>query len=171
MKIRCAAFNTLLPWVWIALLAGCESYGGKFKREASTLRLHLEVTSDGTGHNAPVQIYRASPLPVNVDKDPFLNEGLIVKAEVVNDLAGFSIRVQYEQKGAWLLENVTTANKGRRIAIFSQFGEARWLAAPVMAQRITDGALQFTPDATREEAERIVRGLNNVASEMNHLQR
>ena len=41
--------------------------------------------------------------------------------------------------------------------------EARWLAAPRISQRIKDGVLVFTPDATREEAERIVRGLNNVA--------
>src|ERR1051325_3258877 len=159
MKIRGTAFNTLLLWLAAALLAGCAASGGKFKKEASTLRLHLEVTPDGTAHNAPVPIYRAHPVYVNVEKDPFLSEGYIQKAEVVNDLAGFSIRVQYEQKGAWLLENVTTANKGRRIAIFSQFGEARWLAAPILGQRITDGVLQFTPDASREEAERIVRGL------------
>jgi preprotein translocase subunit SecD len=163
MKMRGTAFNTLLLWMLAALLAGCETSGGKFKKEASTLRLHLEVTPDGTGHNAPVPIYRAHPIYVNVEKDAFLNEGFIQKAEVVNDLGGFSIRIQFEQKGVWLLENVTTANKGRRIAIFSQFGDARWLAAPVLVQRITDGALQFTPDATREEAERIVRGLNNVA--------
>jgi preprotein translocase subunit SecD len=170
MKMQGAAFKNLLPGVLMALLAGCESHGGKFRQEVSTLRLHLEVTPDGTARNAPVLIYRAGPIYVNVEKDSFLNEGLIQRADVVNDLAGFSIRLQYEQKGSWLLENVTTANKGRRIAIFSQFGEARWLAAPVVVQRISNGTLQFTPDATREEAERIVRGLNNVAKEMIRLQ-
>ena len=44
-----------------------------------------------------------------------------------------------------------------------RFGELRWLAAPILQQRIRDGLLVFTPDATREEAERIVRGLKNVA--------
>ena len=34
---------------------------------------------------------------------------------------------------------------------------------PRIATRITDGVLAFTPDATRAEAERIVRGLNNAA--------
>src|SRR5438552_3382018 len=112
MKMKGAAYNTLLPGVLIALLAGCESHRGSFKPEASTLRLHLEVTPDGTARNAPVPINRAGPIYVNVEKEPFLNEGLIQKAEVVNDLVGFSIRVQYEEKGAWLLENVSTANKG-----------------------------------------------------------
>ena len=163
MKIRCAVINTILPWVLIALTAGCAATRNKFKPEETALRLHLEVTPDGTAHNAPVAIFRASPIFVNVEKDPFLNEALIQKAEVVDDLGGFSIRVHFDQKGAWLLENVTTANKGRRIAIFSQFSATRWLAAPVLMRRITDGILQFTPDATREEADRLVRGLNNVA--------
>ena len=56
------------------------------------------------------------------------------------------------------------------IAIFSQFGEEmkdyRWLAAPVINRRISDGVLVFTPDATREEAEEIALGLNNVAKKV-----
>ena len=55
----------------------------------------------------------------------------------------------------------------RRLAIAAQFGEKevqmRWLAAPVIRKRVTDGILAFTPDASREETELIVRGLNNVA--------
>jgi hypothetical protein len=39
----------------------------------------------------------------------------------------------------------------------------RWLAAPRITGRIADGRLEFTPDATRDEAERIVHGLNRVA--------
>jgi hypothetical protein len=39
----------------------------------------------------------------------------------------------------------------------------RWVAAPTMTERIADGRLVFAPDATREEAERIVHGLNRVA--------
>ncbi len=171
MKIQRAAFNTILLLALISLAAGCATSGGASKKEATTLRLHLEVTPDGTTHNAPVPIFRARPIYVNVEKQAFLNEGLVQKAEVVNDLAGFSIRIQYDQKGAWLLENITTANKGRRIAILSQFGDVRWLAAPLLTSRITDGTLQFTPDATREEAERIVRGLNNVAKELIRLQK
>ena len=40
-----------------------------------------------------------------------------------------------------------------------------WLAAPMTNKRISDGVLVFTPDASREEADRIVLGLNNVAKE------
>ena len=72
--------------------------------------------------------------------------------------------------GTVLLEECTAANRGRRIAIFSQFGEKikdyRWLAAPVITRRISDGVLVFTPDATREEAEEIALGLNNVSKKV-----
>ena len=62
------------------------------------------------------------------------------------------------------------AYHGKRFAIFCKFGEhlknERWLAAPVISRRIADGVLIFTPDATREEADEIVLGLNNVGREV-----
>ena len=161
MKIRFPGFNTYLLAALLALGAGCKT---DEKKEASTLKFHLEVTPDGTDQNSLVPIGRDGAFTVNVQKDAFLNEGLIAKASVVNDaLGGFALMIQFNRKGSWLLEQYTIAHKGRRAAIFSQFGQARWLAAPVMKNRISDGRFVFTPDATREEAERIARGLNSVA--------
>jgi hypothetical protein len=57
----------------------------------------------------------------------------------------------------------TVDKPGRRVAIWSKWTEGRWLAAPQVRKPIEDGYIAFAPDATREEAERIVRGLNNVA--------
>jgi hypothetical protein len=78
-------------------------------------------------------------------------------------MGGFQVMIQFDRQGTWLLEQYSVAARGKRVAIFSQFGEARWLAAPVLARRIADGLFVFTPDATRAEAERIVRGLVTVA--------
>ena len=104
---------------------------------------------------------------VNVEKTPFVDESSVAEAKVVDTLGGFAIQIQFDRRGAWLLEEYSIAHKGKRFAIFSQFGntaaQTRWLAAPRISQRITNGTLVFTPDATREEAERMVRGLNNVA--------
>jgi hypothetical protein len=44
--------------------------------------------------------------------------------------------------------------------------ESRWLAAPIVRKRIGDGKLIFTPDATREECDTIVTGLNAVAKKV-----
>jgi hypothetical protein len=163
MAGRLSRFNAYLV---IALLsmgwAGCQSMK---KKEASTFRVHLEVARDGTDKNAPVPVYRQNPIYVNVENAPFLTEVHVSKASVVDALGSFQIMIQFDRRGTWLLEQYSTAHRGRRIALFSQFGSARWLAAPVMNKPITDGLLVFTPDATREESERIVVGLNNVAKE------
>ena len=78
-------------------------------------------------------------------------------------MGGFSIVLRFDFHGKLALEHASTAYKGNRIAIHAQFPERRWLAAPRVSTRITDGVITFTPDATREEAELIVQGLNNVA--------
>ena len=163
MASRLCRFNAYLVVALLSMCcAGCQSMK---KKEASTFRVHLEVTQDGTDKNAPVPVYRQNPMYVNVENAPFLTEVHISKASVVDAMGSFQIMIQFDRRGTWLLEQYTTAHRGRRIAIFSQFGAARWLAAPVMNNRISDGLLVFTPDATREESERIVTGLNNVAKE------
>jgi hypothetical protein len=162
MATRLFAFNAYLIAV-LLLGVGCQSMK---KKEATTLRLHLEVNQDQSGRSAHVPVYRQSPIYVNVQNAPFLMERNVANASVVESLGSFQIMIQLDRRGTWLLEEYTTVNRGKRIAIFSQFGDARWLAAPVMNKRITDGVLVFTPDATREESERIVRGLNNVAKVM-----
>jgi preprotein translocase subunit SecD len=126
----------------------------------------METNPDGTPHSGGVAVYRERPTMVNVNKEPFLTEGDVQEAAVVDALGGFVIKIQFNRHGSLVLENTTTAYRGRRIAIQSQFGESRWLAAPVIASRIVNGTYVFTPDASREEAERIVRGLNKVAAEI-----
>ena len=134
------------------------------KKEATLLKFHLEVNPDGSDRSKPVPIYRASPIYVNVETKPFIQEGNVVQAAVIDDsFGGFQLKVQLDRQGSWLLEQYTTASKGKRVAIFSHFGEARWLGAPILTKRIADGVFAFTPDATREETERMVRGLNELA--------
>jgi hypothetical protein len=44
------------------------------------------------------------------------------------------------------------------------------MAAPEIIAKNSSGRLVFTPDATREEADRMVRGLNNVAKKIEQQQ-
>lgn len=161
-------FNCILAGA-LVLLAGLAGACGspEAKRaatQASTLRLYLETDFDTTSEKtAVVPVYRAAPVLLRVAREPFLDEGHIVEARVVDVVGGFAIAVRYDFHGALVLDTVSSTYRGQRIAIHSTFTEARWLAAPKLATPIKDGLLVFTPDATREEAERIVRGLNNVA--------
>ena len=96
-----------------------------------------------------------------------LDEHDVVSASVVDEPSGtFSIQVKLNRHGTWTLERVTVMHRGKHLVIFTYFGQARWLAAPEITGKNSTGMLTFTPDATREEAERIVRGLNNVAKKL-----
>ena len=163
MRIRVFRFNLYLLLA-LGLAVGCRSDKSKYtKRDQASLRLYLEVNRDGSDSNEPVLIGRQAPFALNVEKKAFLTEFNIEKASVVDALGGFSICLRFDKEGGWLLEQYTTAQKGKHIAIAAEFGQLRWLAAPLITQRIADGMLVFTPDASRDEAERIVSGLNRVA--------
>ena len=69
--------------------------------------------------------------------------------------------MQFNRQGSWILERASVMDRGRHLAVFGDFGEARWLAAPLITDKNSSGRLTFTPDCTRAEAERFVRGLNN----------
>jgi preprotein translocase subunit SecD len=146
---------------------GCSSPKTKEEKEqakeTSTLQLHLESPPDGSPFTTTAQILRDNPVLINILRTPFLDETSIERAAVIDTAGGHAIRVQFDRHGALMLESVSSLHRGKRIAIVSQFPESRWLAAPRLAQRLTSGILTFTPDASREEAERIVRGLNNLA--------
>jgi hypothetical protein len=169
MLIRVLRFNTyLLPVLALALGAGCQSGKAKDrakggKNEEASLRVHLEVNPDGSDRNAPVSIGREHPFLLNVEKNAFVTEYQIENASIVESFGGYSISIQFNKQGTFLLEMQTTANKGKHLAISAEFGEMRWLAAPLITRSLADGKLVFAPDATRAEAERIVSGLNRLA--------
>jgi hypothetical protein len=149
-------------------LAGCKSSEEKARdKEASSLRLFIETEFDSTGtKTAVVPVFRAAPTLVRITKEPVLDEGHLEDARVVDSVGGFAIQVKFDFRGTLTLDSVTSTQRGRRLVIYSMFTEGRWLAAPKITTSLRDGVLTFTPDATREEAERIVRGLNNVAIEL-----
>ena len=169
---RCRqAFNLILAGLWVILAWGCRnpdpataSLRQKGK-EVSTLRLHLETNADGTDRVQTVKVLRSQPITLTVDRVAVLHEGDVKEATVVDAMGGFALKVQFNDRGRRIMEMTTVANKGQRWAIHSQFGDSRWLAAPLITQNVTNGVLVFTPDATREESDRIVRGLNRVAAE------
>jgi hypothetical protein len=135
------------------------------------LHIHLEAKADATKRSYPVPVFRAHPYQINIEKEAFLDQRDVVKAAVTEELGGFGLRIQFDPQGSLLLEQYTGSNSGRRLVIFAQFVcttnaqmvESRWLGAPRITRRISDGVLVFTPDATREETTQIVLGLNNVA--------
>jgi hypothetical protein len=161
-----ARFNIYLccALALVSLAAGCRS-SEKKKKDLTIIELHQEVTPDGASDNKPVTIFREHPINVNVDISPFVDTPDVDEAKLIDDFGGFMIQLKFNWRGTQLLNSITTANRGRRIAVFCRFPEPRWLASPVVQRSISDGTFTFTPDATRAEAERIVKGLNEVIAE------
>lgn len=177
MKICGWRFNLYL-WVPLALVLsltfGCKTEAQRRKEQETVLRVHFETKPDNFDRSQPVMIGREGQAKVVIEKIPFLTERQVDSAQVTNTIGGFVLMVKFNQQGSWLLEQYSGASFGKRFAIFCQFktdprsstNYPRWVAAPRISQRINDGTLIFTPDATREEAENIALGLNNVGRRM-----
>lgn len=168
MVIRLTRFNSyLLGGLLAVALMGCETTKSKAEKEAAMIRVHIEVNRNDPGQNEVASVSRTAPIELTVKKAPFLDEAQLTQASLVDSHGGFSLALQFDQRGTWLLEQYTAMNPGRHLVVAAQFGEklaeTRWLAAPLITRRISNGLLTFAPDATREEAEAIARGLNNVA--------
>ena len=167
MKLRLSPFNIYFVACLVLLtlgLAGCaSSEESKKKKEEAVVQLYLEAEFDTGDKTQVIPVYRAAPVPIRVFKQPFLDSASLTEAAVVDAVGGFAIVLRFDFHGILALETTSTSYKGNRLAVLAEWPESRWLAAPRMTTRITDGSIIFTPDASREEAERIVRGLNNVA--------
>jgi preprotein translocase subunit SecD len=171
MMTGAARFNTFLFLLALMVWAGCKTPEERQQHSAiSSFRLHLETNPGANESVAAIEIAGAQLFVSNV---PFLDETSVAKAAVVDTRdGGFAIQVQYDRHGSLVLDAVTTENRGRHFGIFTQFGpgkleQKRWLGAPYIGSRISGGVLIFTPNATRQEAEQIVQGLNNVAKKLN----
>ena len=149
------------------LAAGCAS--DKKDKLTAALRLHLQ-SSENLSANQKISVLRSEPMVVSIAADPFLTEYHVASAKLIDSPGGFAIEVQFNSSGALMLEQYTSANPGKHLAIFGQWSDkladGRWLAVPLISHRIFDGKLAFTPDASREESEQFVAGLNAVAKKI-----
>jgi|SRR6185369_1155796 hypothetical protein len=169
-------FNPYLALGLLIGVIGCQSERQKAKEQLTTLRVHVESNSYDTNRVNTISVFRQQPFSLRIEKEPFVSEGDLSEAKIIPAVGGFSIRLEFAHQGKLLLEQYSGMNRGKHLAIFSQFPDqqggpinsGRWLAAPMITQLIRDGSITFTPDATREEADQIVLGLNNVARKLHN---
>jgi len=165
MKANARRFNLFLALMALAVLCGCQT--NKQEKDVSALRVYIEANSNDPGTSQTVSVLRSDPMSFTIAKEPVLSEANIIAARVINARGGFAVEIQFDEINTLVLEQYSAANPGKRFVIFGQWGEklaaGRWLAAPFITHRIVGGRLSFTPDMTREEADRLVLGLNNVA--------
>ena len=149
----------------LAVLCGCLT--DRKNKEVSALRVHIQANSDKTGTAQTVSVLRSNPVLITIEKEPILTEANLIQSTVIEGHGGIAIQIQFDESSSLVLEQYSAANPGQHFAIFGQWGEklvnGRWLAAPLITRRIAGGILSFTPDMSRQEADRLVLGLNNVS--------
>ena len=161
MDIALSRFNLYLL-IALTGMAGSACQSSKSKKVETTLRIHTEAR-DEASFTRTVKVFKDETVTMIINEMPLLSDADVVDAQVVEALGGFAIQFKFNPMGRWQLDKHTGINIGRHYAIFVLFGEkpsvARWIAAPIISNRIANGVIIFTPDCTREEAELIVQGL------------
>jgi hypothetical protein len=165
MKVCARRFNTYLA-LTLALVSFCGCLTGKKLKDVGAVRVHLQTNPNDAGASDTVSVLRSDPVSVTIGHEPILTEANVVAARVMEVPGGFAVEIQFDESATLMLEQYTAANPGRHLVIFGQWGEkvadGRWLAAPLITHRISNGLLAFTPDISHAEADRFVRGLNNL---------
>ncbi len=174
MSARRSPFNTYLLLallLGIGILTACQTPEERHRaKQTARLTVHLEDTTNQTDTNY-LAVATIAGVQVFFNRRPMLTEDHLDSAALVGTPdGGYALQITFNDRGRLMLESVTAGNRSRRLIVFSEFGTKektvqRWLAAPKIPRRLTDGILIFTPDATREEAQDIVYGLLNVAHE------
>ena len=176
MKVCARRFNLYFTLaVALALLCGCKTEQQreqeKTKEVVGALRVHIEAGSSDAGSTQTISVLRSDPVLVTIANEPILTEANLITAKVIDTQGGFAIEVKFDEISASLLEQYSASNPGKHLVIFGQWGDklinGRWLAAPLITHRISSGVLAFTPDCSRDEADQLVLGLNNVAAKIN----
>jgi hypothetical protein len=152
MKALPRTFNIYLALALVlGLTGGCET---PKKTQTAMLRVHIEMSTDPTGTSQDISVLRSDPVLVTVRREPILSEANMGSTKVIDARGGFAMEVKFDENGTWLLEQYSAANRGLHFVIFGQWGEkradGRWLAAPVISQRLSNGVLAFTPGCSRE---------------------
>jgi hypothetical protein len=166
MKVCARRFNIYFALAAaLAVICGCRTEKPD-EKTVGILRIHIETVAGPAETSQTVSVLRSDPVAVTIGHDPVLTEANIIAARVIDVPGGFALEIRFDGTGTWMLEQYSAANPGKHLVIFGQWGDkvedGRWLAAPLITHRIGDGVLAFTPDATREEADQLVLGLNNV---------
>ena len=124
MKRRHPSFNIYFTLFCLVLVAGgCASTSDSSvrKKEQSTIRLYLEGQKADKNTSGTVLVTR-SKIPFTVEREPFLDEGDLSKASIVEDPDGsFYVQLKFNDHGTLLLDMYTADHKGKHIIVFAQF--------------------------------------------------
>src|SRR5437660_12810179 len=83
---------------------GCSSPEHAKKKETTALAIHLEANTHSGEKATRISVFRASPIELTVEKEPFINEAFLSEARVISVMDGFAITLQLDRRGTLLFE-------------------------------------------------------------------
>ena len=146
-----------LPIAALLILPACAS---KLPKDAATLSMHLPASA-GLPESRRIPLIVPNPhLTLEVDSFAVLTERDLDKVDLKGQGEEFLIRLVFNTHGTITLDSVSNNNRDEMLVVLIN---GRPVAAPRLKRRIVDGTFEFTPDLSREEAEKVVKGLNLAA--------
>lgn len=175
MRIRSNLFNIIFSVFCAGAFVGCETPTKKdekdkkprvkaTKENISTIRCHVEA-HPGDGNRTMLATVGQAEMVLMAN--PLISEANVVKAEAWDTTDNrVAIRLVLDRIGRRELMMTSGSMRGARMAVSSQYPEQKWIGVVVFDRIMQDGILTFVCHTPPEDADRIVKGLNIVAAEL-----
>ncbi len=158
----------LLPCLLICCVLGLTACVTKPPKNMTTLRIHVPATEASSPQRRMQVAIRVPELTLQVDAQPVLTEADLDHAQVTGEGENLGLRLYFNTHGTIVLDTVSLNYRSQMLVIMIN-GAA--IGAPLIKDRIVDGVFEFTPDLSREQAEKIVAGLNATAAYLAKVQK
>ena len=165
-------YSLLKSLAVIVIFTGC-NYPIDTKRSKAQFAFFIEEFPQQGKKTKLLKIYQARPKLVHVDPKPVLvgDPGILKESLLIDTQDGLhAIQLNFTTRGQALMEYLTTNYRDRRLyVVVAQSDQSktngvnsRCIGASYIQGTIRASSIAFTPDASRDESERIVRLINKT---------
>ena len=164
----------IAAFVLLTSLLGCvRKYSVDTDRDKAQLALFIQGFPKQGEDTKLLKVYQAKPKLVYIDPKPVMrgDSGMITSSKVINTQDGLhAIQLDFTTLGQSVMEHITTNFRARQLYIVlaknddhSKTNKVRMTCiGSHYINRTFSSPLVFTPDASREESEKITKLLNNT---------
>ena len=174
MKRYLQFYLTIPAFVLLIVLPGCvKKYFVDTKRNKAQLALFVQGFPQQGEDTQLLKLYQAKPKLVHINPKPVMrgNSGMITSSKVVDTQDGLhAIQLDFTTLGQSVMEHITTNFRSRQLYVVLAQNDDHSKTNKVKMTCIGthyinqtfSTPLVFTPDASREESEKIIKLLNKT---------
>lgn len=175
MKAWRGISNVFFMGVVMVLLGGCSSMQGPVPggRSGAMLFIFVESASRDPELTRRIEWHEANPREAHVEREPVMQPlSFLTEAKLHESVAGGQVaELHFNFRGTQLLEAMSIEQRGRRLFLVAWYLRSkqdkdltsRCIGVHALRGVNSSGRLFFTPDATPEEAGRLMAAFNKTA--------